>query len=114
MPPPVWLPRSDHPRVDAVRQLWRAAAGAPAHLMDPTFTLVIVTVSVGFWTTTTKEVRLPGYSEIECKLLASQVARKPNRAYCEREAEALMPVICPFGPPCWQARSPNDVMRPVP
>ena len=72
--------------------------------MEATFTLVIVTVSLGL---TTNEVRLPGYSEIECKQLASQVAREPKRAYCEREPDKpKSPVICPFVPPCWRDGEP--------
>jgi hypothetical protein len=69
--------------------------------METTFTLVIATVWLGIWTT--NEVRLPGFSEIECKQLAAEVARAPKRARCERGPDPPKGyVICPFTPRCWR------------
>ena len=83
--------------------------------MDPTYyVLIIATATVGGWFTPSEElVHLPGYSRVECEQLAAAVP-PPKAARCEPEPPSRMPVICPFGSPCWQARSPRDVMRPVP
>ena len=74
--------------------------------MEATFTLVVWTSWV-LWTT--DEIRLPGFDETECKLLAAEV-KQPKKARCEPEKlQGALPEgfkryhICSFGGTCWTA-----------